>query len=265
MLKLRSKPCGIPVVSPGLLADLHQFARWVDALDETIRTQVRFVVSTSGYANSYNLGGDLAFFSECIREQRFDDLTQYAHRAVETVYAIRNAFGLKAITIAQCNGKALGGGFECSLAHDYIIASETAGFSFPEKKFNLFPGMGAYSLLYRKLEPKRADQVLKSDRIFTPQELQKIGLVSAVYNENEADQCLNGFVNRLNKLYNFEYFHLQCNKHIHPVSLDELYAITDYWVESCKNLQPKDLDVIRVLVAAQQRAFLPKPAHFEMS
>ena len=48
-------------------------------------------------------------------------------------------------------GECLGGGFEAALSSDVIVAEKSARFGFPEILFNLFPGMGAYSFLERKI------------------------------------------------------------------------------------------------------------------
>ena len=53
-------------------------------------------------------------------------------------------------------GECLGGGFEAALSSDLIIAERRSRFGFPEILFNLFPGMGAYSFLDRKVGQRRA-------------------------------------------------------------------------------------------------------------
>ena len=53
------------------------------------------------------------------------------------------ALNLPMVTIALVQGDALGGGFECALAHDLIIAERSAKLGLPEVLVNLFPGIGA--------------------------------------------------------------------------------------------------------------------------
>ena len=59
--------------------------------------------------------------------------------------------GLPMITIGLAQGDALGGGFESLLSFNVIIAERGAKFGFPETMFGLFPGMGAYSLVARRV------------------------------------------------------------------------------------------------------------------
>ena len=74
-------------------------------------------------------------------------------------------------------GDALGGGFECALASDLIVAEERAQLGFPEILFNLFPGMGAYSLLSRRVGMKGAEKMILSARLYTAEELHELGVV----------------------------------------------------------------------------------------
>jgi len=56
-------------------------------------------------------------------------------------------FGADVVTYSLVQGRAFGGGFECALASEIIVAERGATMSFPEVLFNMFPGMGALSLL----------------------------------------------------------------------------------------------------------------------
>ena len=58
---------------------------------------------------------------------------------------------LPILTVALIQGDAVGGGFEAMLTDDIVIAEQGAKFGLPEILFNLFPGMGGYSFLRRKV------------------------------------------------------------------------------------------------------------------
>ncbi len=83
------------------------------------------------------------------------------------------------------HGDALGGGFETVLSCDVVIAERGAKFGLPEVLFNLFPGMGAYSLLCRRLDGARAQKLMLSGRIYTAEELEEMGLVDLVVEPGE--------------------------------------------------------------------------------
>lgn len=57
-------------------------------------------------------------------------------------------------------GSALGGGFEAALAHHYVLAQRGTKLGFPEIAFNLFPGMGGYSLVTRKSNMRVAETLI---------------------------------------------------------------------------------------------------------
>lgn len=61
-------------------------------------------------------------------------------------------------TVSLIQGDALGGGFEASLSSNLIIAERGVKMGLPEVIFNLFPGMGAYSILSRKVGAATAEK-----------------------------------------------------------------------------------------------------------
>ena len=110
--------------------------------------QVNYYVTGSRTPRVFNLGGDLALFVLLIKARDREALAHYAKLCIDIMYPRSQSFFSPTLTkIAMVQGDALGGGFECALASDLIIAEESAQMGFPEILFNLFPGMGAYSLL----------------------------------------------------------------------------------------------------------------------
>jgi enoyl-CoA hydratase/carnithine racemase len=61
--------------------------------------------------------------------------------------------------------------------HDVIIAERGAKFGFPENIFGLFPGMGAYSLVARRVGAAFAEEMMLGGRIYTAEEMKDVGLV----------------------------------------------------------------------------------------
>ena len=121
--------------------------------------QLRHVVLASD-ADAFNLGGDLELFGRLIRAGNREPLLAYARRCIEGVHAIHNSLGGDVRTIALVQGDALGGGLELALACQTIVAEEGVTMGLPEVLFGLFPGMGAYSLLSRRVSPKRAEEMM---------------------------------------------------------------------------------------------------------
>ena len=99
----------------------------------------------------FNLGGDLALFREAIARHDRETLVAYGRNCVDNLYPWSRNCDLPLTTISLVQGEALGGGFECALSASVLIAEESSRMGFPEILFNLFPGMGAYSFLTRKV------------------------------------------------------------------------------------------------------------------
>ena len=107
------------------------------------------------------------------------------------------AFGMKAsvpffklmnmrqVTIAAVNGFALGGGCEISMSCDIRICSENAIFGQPETGLGITPGFGGTQRLARIVGPGMAKQMIYTARNIKADEAYRIGLVNAVYPQEE--------------------------------------------------------------------------------
>ncbi|MGE5263715.1 MAG: enoyl-CoA hydratase-related protein [Acidobacteriota bacterium] len=82
--------------------------------------------------------------------------------------------------IAAVNGLALGGGFECALACDIIIAAENASFGLPEPTVGMIAGAGGVHSLPRAIPYHQAMGMMFTARRITAQEALAMGLVNQV-------------------------------------------------------------------------------------
>ena len=82
--------------------------------------------------------------------------------------------------IAAVNGLALGGGFECALACDIILASENASFGLPEPTVGMMAGAGGVHRLPRAIPYYLAMGMLLTARRISAQEALQLGLVNQV-------------------------------------------------------------------------------------
>ncbi len=253
LLIWKIKNIGIPNFCLNGLREFAEFAIWVKEYFAHPNRPLKYVVSGSDYQSVYNMGGDLYFFLQSIKNNNQSALREYAHLCVDAIYNIYTSFNLPVITIALVEGNAYGGGFECALAHDYIIAEQDTQFCLPEQKFNLFPGMGAYSLLSRKLKESDMDAMIREGNIYKAQELNKMGLIEILANKGEAMLELHSWMKQLTDQFNFEYHHVVCKKEINQLEKKELLKITDIWVDACSTITPFDLRKMEVLSNAQYR------------
>jgi len=252
LLIWKIKDTGMPNFCVKGLEEFKEFASWIKEYFSSPLRPLKYIVSGSNHKDIYNLGGDLPFFLSQIREEKTSQLRKYAYLCIDAIYSIYTSFNLPVITIALVEGNAYGGGFECALAHDYIIAKETAKFCLPESKFNLFPGMGAYSFLLRLLNNNEANSILKGDNTLKAIALKKIGLIHKTFKEEDGEP-LNDFVKKLSRNYNFNYYDARCKKEVALITKKELLRITDIWVEATKGLNHFDLRKMDAFGKAQSR------------
>jgi DSF synthase len=137
-----------------------------------------FVLASA--APAFNLGGDLELFSQLIRSNDREHLLAYARRCIDGVYGLHTGLGGDVRTIALVQGDALGGGLEMALACHTIVAEEGVGMGLPEVLFGLFPGMGAYSFLCKRVSPQLAEKIILDGNIYTSDEMYKMGVVDVL-------------------------------------------------------------------------------------
>ena len=242
---------------------LEEFLEFVDYIKSYFNDPLhplKYFVTISEHKGIFSLGGDLPFFIDNIKSRQFGILKDYAHLAVKALHAIYSSFDLPIITVALVQGKAYGGGVEMALAHDHIIASHEAQFALPESKFNLFPGMGAYSLLQRKLTYLETEEILTNDKVMSSNFLQKKGLITQLDSEKNNDEVIMRFINECLKGFNFELFHQKSMKSVNHISLKELTNITNIWVDATKGVSNQDIRKMEAFSKAQSRIVAPVTA-----
>ena len=147
-----------PSATVGLMQDIRQMQDTIRSVfersPEVLTSPVRYMVLTSDMPQIFNLGGDLNLFSKLIQQRNRRALQSYARLSIGVIHANSINLNLPLITISLVEGDALGGGFEAALSSNLLIAERGTKFGLPEILFNLFPGMGGYSFLARKIEPR---------------------------------------------------------------------------------------------------------------
>jgi DSF synthase len=159
-----------------------------------------FQVIASTDKKVFNLGGDLAYFIELIEAGDEEGLRDYANRCVDIQYASASHYGIPFTSIACVAGEALGGGFEAALSANVLVAEQKARFGFPEITFGMFPGMGALSLLLRKLSPAMAHRLIMDHRIYSATELYEMGVVDILAPDGEGRAAVNDYMQRYSSL-----------------------------------------------------------------
>lgn len=203
--------------------------------------------------NVFNLGGDLALFASLIRNGNRGRLLEYAKLCIEVAYNLYRPYENQVHSIAVIQGDALGGGFEAALCCHTIIAEEGSGMGFPEVLFDLFPGMGAYTFLTRRVSPIVAERMMLDARVYPVEELLEMGVVDQVVPRGAGLQAASDLIRRHQKMGNALRSMNAVRQASRPVSLDELLAVTTEWVDAAMRLNERGLKTMERLIRAQQR------------
>jgi DSF synthase len=214
---------------------------------------VKYMVLASNLPNIFLLGGDLQFFLEKIQHGDRASLMLYAYQCINVIHRYANGLNFPVHTISLVQGDALGGGFEAALATDTIIAERSAKFGLPEVLFNLFPGMGAYTLLARKLDVVRAERMILSGKLYTASEMYDMGLVHQVVDDGQGEAALYEYVEQYDRHYTSRHSITRARQIAKPVEYQELKAIVDVWVDAAMNLSHADQRKMQLIIKAQDR------------
>src|SRR5256885_3170641 len=251
------KPKGTACFSLGLLKDIREHDEALAANGGQIDfngqlTRVKHYVLASRTPKVFNLGGDLALFVLLIKARDRDALAHYARLCIDNMYPrIRNFFCPDLTTISLVQGDALGGGFESALSSDVIVAEESAQMGLPEILFNMFPGMGACSLLARRIGVRAAEELILSGRLMSAEELHRLGVVDVVATDGQGETAVRNSIAKNAKRRNGMQAVLRARHLIHPVTREELDGIMELWVDAAMRLRERDLKMMSRLVRAQ--------------
>jgi DSF synthase len=221
-------------------------------VDDPESADVNYVVVASAHPGVYNLGGDLNLFRQLIEERDRDSLYKYAQACIRPLFlnALHlNRPNLKTITLVQ--GDALGGGFECALSGNVLIAERGSKMGFPEILFNLFPGMGAMTLLGRKIGYSKAEKVILSGKLYSAEEMYELGAVDILAEPGSGEQAVYEFIRKEARQRNGALALRAARELSQPIAHDELMRIAEIWVDAALRLEPKDLRMMERLVARQ--------------
>ena len=154
----------------------------LDELDATLDAvnldEVRALILTGAGQKSFVAGADIGEMSTLTKEEgeAFGKKGNDVFRKLE-IFPIP--------VIAAINGFALGGGCEISMSCDIRICSDNAVFGQPEVGLGITPGFGGTQRLARLVGAGMAKQMIYTARNIKADEAYRIGLVNAVYTQDE--------------------------------------------------------------------------------
>lgn len=251
------QPTPLPSFTPRLLEDIRKFqinvSRYLEQDGKEQPHTVEYLVFTSDVNRVFQLGGDLEFFVDCIKNNDRQRLTDYAELSIDVLYANHVNLNSHATTITLVNGNALGAGLEAALSSDYIVSTPAAQFQFPEVIFNMFPGMGAYSFMSRRTDPNFVEQMILTGSMHDAEEMRQRGLVDFITEPDALMLGLERFIKRHQRAKGTHDAVLRMRNRINPITHKELMDIAMQWVDAAFALSAKNLRAMSRIVQKQQQ------------
>ncbi|MGB5472917.1 MAG: crotonase/enoyl-CoA hydratase family protein [Gammaproteobacteria bacterium] len=239
----------LPCCTPTLISEMQQ---WYDELSSpSYPDDVRYIALASRVPGVFNLGGDLNRFIGLIRNGDRDGLMHYAISCIDTLFQHYTHLGKDITTITLVQGDALGGGMEYAISADVLVAERSAKMGMPEILFNLFPGMGAYSFLSRKVGAVQAERMILGGCLYSAGELHEMGIVDVLAEDGQGEQAVLDYIHREERAQNGFRAFRRARQYCNPVTYEELKSITTAWVDAALRLEDKSLRMMERLVARQ--------------
>ena len=241
-----------PTFTVKLLSEISNYFKSVkQEMAESGGEKYDFLVLGSDIEGVFNLGGDLDLFRQYIRNRDRDGLIRYAKHSIDLVHQNMIHLDEDLTTISLIQGDALGGGFEAAMSANVVVAERGTKAGLPEVLFNLFPGMGAFSLLSRKIGFAEAEKMIMSGGVYSAEKLYDMGVVDVLAEKGEGEVAVYRYIKSKQRSMN-SYRSMQRVKDIcNQVSYEELMDIGRVWADAALKLSDKDLRMMERLVRRQ--------------
>jgi len=247
-------PSDKPRFSMAMLRDLHAWQSEIQRLFATDAVPIKYVVLGSRFPGAFNLGGDLDYVAGAIERKDRDTLEAYGNRCVDILYRNFHGLGLPVVTIALIQGDAIGGGFESALSFNVLVAEKGVKFSLPENMFGMFPGVGAHSLLTRRLNAATAERLMLSGRSYIAEEMHELGLVHVLAEPGEGEDAVRNYIRQNSKRQNGQLGVYRASREVNPITLEELRRVVRVWADTGMRLSSVHLKMMHRLAEMQARA-----------
>ena len=224
------------------------------ALERGQKSRIRYHVLASENPNVFNLGGDLEYLSKSIRARDVDALMKFSLSCVNLIFNNAVSFGLPITTISLVQGTALAGGFEAALSSNILVAESQSKMSLPEVMFNMFPGMGAYQLLCRRVSPSMAEKIILSGKTYSAEQMFEMGVVDILTEPGQGEEAVWNYIKRHQNQSNAEWsFRQMVNDVNPPIRLEDLEKSVEHWVDTALRLNESDLKHLEFLIRVQRQ------------
>lgn len=249
---------GRPCLSLDFLRESKQAQKKIEQLvksgyEEGDDKRLLYQIFASDRPGVFSVGGDLKYFTQLIRAKDRERMFEYAKLCIDIGYPAATSYGVPFTTIALVQGEALGGGFEAALSANVLIAERSSKFGFPETVFGMFPGMGAFSFLARRLSPSMAKRIINSGKVYSAEELYDMGIVDDLVPDGKGKQAVYEHIrHRRNRHLGYQGVDILADQ-FNPLTYKEMLDVIVLWVDTAMQLSDKNLRLMEYLIRAQDK------------
>lgn len=211
----------------------------------------RYLLLTSASSGIFSMGGDLQTIAELAAAQDRAGARDYGRKAAHVIHRLYDGLGLGLVTTACVGGKAFGAGFEAVLACHRAVVRPNASFCLPESRFGLFPGMGATSLLARRLGRDATDTLLRERTVVTAADAFGRGLVAAVVDDPVASELADATAGGEGRWLQLREA-ADDRRRREGFTLDEVLDTTARWAERVVSMSQADRQALRRVARVQK-------------
>lgn len=241
-----------PYLSEGLLDELNDYYDLVkQEMESSNQQKYDYLVLASDREDIFNQGEDLKLIYEATINKDKQKLLSYAKRCVDILYQTSNNLDSDLTTIALVKADAIGSGFELALSSSLIIAEKGAKFGMSSALFNLFPGIGGYSLLANKIGPSLARKICTSGQLYSAESLYDFGVIDILAEKGQAELALSKLVKGENNQVKQQLTLNKLQGLTSSIKYNELLSIAELWVEYCLGIKAKDVRMMERLLMRQ--------------
>ncbi len=167
-----NRPAKLNALNMALMKEMVEAANWFDA-----QTDVRVVI-VRGNGRAFSGGADLK--DAMSAPEASADWVQRREKGQLGFRMIEAIERMRAITIAEVHGYAIGGALLLMLACDLRMVAEGTVFSIPELDLGIPLAWGGIPRLVREIGPAMTKELVMTCRPFGPKEAKELGLLNRV-------------------------------------------------------------------------------------
>ncbi len=213
------------------------------------------------FGTIFNLGGDLNTFAELIRAKKRDALLAYAKLCVDNVWTFYN-MQAPVTTVALVQGQTMGGGFE-SAGGTCADRRKERHDGFARSIVQSLPWYGCAEFLVTQVGMQLAEEMVRSGKVYSGEELYQMGVVDVLAEDGLGEVTLTHWVKKHHRSLNASQAITRAKHMINPLTYDELYGITEVWVDAALRLDERNLKVMERLVRAQNAKVSGDVSHMD--